>query len=93
MAEFHEAGGVPRLLAEIADVLDHSARTVAGATVGEIIARVPARHEDRIIRRRSDPVVPVGAIAVLTGNLAAPQGRSSSTPPLRRNSSSTRAGR
>ena len=70
MAEFHEAGGVPRLLAEIADALNPSARTVGGHTIGEIIDRVPSRHEDRIIRRRRDPVVPVGAIAVLTGNLA-----------------------
>ena len=70
MAEFHEAGGVSRLLAEIADALDPSARTVGGGTIGETIDRVPSRHEDRIIRRRGDPVVPVGAIAVLTGNLA-----------------------
>ena len=32
--------------------------------------RVPPRYEDRIIRRRDDPVKPVGAIAVLGGNLA-----------------------
>ena len=51
-------------------VLDASARTVAGATIGEVVASVPPRYEDRVIRRRDDPVVPVGAIAVLAGNLA-----------------------
>ena len=70
MAEFHDAGGVPRLLSEITDALDASAITVGGTTVAEILAGVPPRYEERIIRRRSDPVVPVGAIAVLSGNLA-----------------------
>jgi len=87
MAEFHDAGGVPRLLAEIADALDASAVTVGGVTVGEIVAGVPARYEERIIRRRDDPVVPVGAIAVLGGNLA-PRGavikHSAATPELQR---------
>jgi dihydroxy-acid dehydratase len=70
MAEFHDAGGVPRLLSEIADTLHASARTVGGTTIGEIVAGLPPRYEDRVIRRRDDPVVPVGAIAVLAGNLA-----------------------
>jgi dihydroxy-acid dehydratase len=87
MAEFHDAGGVPRLLAEIAEALDLSARTVAGTTLREAIARMPARHEDRIIRRRDDPLVPVGAIAVLRGNLA-PRGavikHSAASPELQR---------
>ena len=56
-------------------------------TVGEIVAGVPARYEERIIRRRDDPVVPVGAIAVLGGNLA-PRGavikHSAATPELQR---------
>jgi dihydroxy-acid dehydratase len=87
MAEFHEAGGVPRLLAEIGDHLDRSAMTVGGETLGEIIARAPPRHEDRIVRRLDDPVVPVGAIAVLGGNLA-PRGavikHSAASPGLQR---------
>ena len=45
-------------------------RRSAATTIGEIVAGVPPRYEDRIIRRRDDPVVPVGAIAVLGGNLA-----------------------
>jgi len=34
------------------------------------IASLPRRHEDHIIRRRANPVSAVGAIAVLSGNLA-----------------------
>jgi dihydroxy-acid dehydratase len=87
MAEFHTAGGVPRLLAEIAEALDLGARTVEGTTLGEAIARIAPRHEDRIIRRRDDPLVPVGAIAVLRGNLA-PRGavikHSAASPELQR---------
>jgi dihydroxy-acid dehydratase len=87
MAEFHNAGGVPRLLAEIAEALDLGARTVEGTTLGEAIARIAPRHEDRIIRRRDDPLVPVGAIAVLRGNLA-PRGavikHSAASPELQR---------
>ena len=70
MAEFHDAGGVPRLLSEITDALHGAAPTVGGVTVDEILAGIPPRYEERIIRRRANPVVPVGAIAVLTGNLA-----------------------
>jgi dihydroxy-acid dehydratase len=87
MAEFHDAGGVPRLLAEIADALDLAARTVGGRTIGEVIAAVPPRHEESIIRRRDNPLVPVGAIAVLGGNLA-PRGavikHSAASPELQR---------
>jgi dihydroxy-acid dehydratase len=87
MAEFHDAGGVPRLLAEIADALDLTARTVGGSTIGEVIAAVPPRHEDSIIRRRDNPLVPMGAIAVLGGNLA-PRGavikHSAAAPELQR---------
>lgn len=70
MGEFHEAGGVPRLLTELTDVLDRTAPTVSGQTVGDVIDAAPPRHEETIIRRRSNPVAPAGAIAVLSGNLA-----------------------
>jgi dihydroxy-acid dehydratase len=70
MADFHAAGGVPRLLCEIADAIDPCAPTVAGGVIGDGFAGKPARWEERIIRRRSDPVAPTGAVAVLSGNLA-----------------------
>jgi dihydroxy-acid dehydratase len=69
MGEFHAAGGVPRLLAEIADILDLSAPRAFGGTIANGVAKIP-RHEERIIRRRTEPVSETGAIAVLSGNLA-----------------------
>jgi dihydroxy-acid dehydratase len=87
MGEFHAAGGVPRLLSEIADALDTNAPTVAGETIGEVIAALRPRYEDRVIRRRADPIFPEGAIAVLAGNLA-PRGAvikaSAASPQLQR---------
>lgn len=73
MRDFHEAGGVPRLLAEIAGVpgaIDPGARVVEGGVLGARFADLPPRWEDAVIRRRDDPVAPSGAIAVLSGNLA-----------------------
>jgi dihydroxy-acid dehydratase len=70
MRDFHEAGGVPRLLTEIADAIDADAPTVDGGRIGDRFAALPPRWEDRVIRRRHDPVSPSGAIAVLSGNLA-----------------------
>ena len=70
MRDFHDAGGVPRLLAEIADAIDPAAATVEGGCLGDRFAGLPPRWEDRTIRRRDDPVSPSGAIAVLSGNLA-----------------------
>jgi len=70
MGEFHAAGGVPRLLSEIADMVDLSTPRAFGGTIGDAVTRLPARHEDRIIRRLDNPVSQAGAIAVLSGNLA-----------------------
>jgi dihydroxy-acid dehydratase len=70
MAEFHDAGGVPRLLGEVRDEIDADARTIAGGTLADIITGPPAGIDHRIIRRRDDPVTPMGAVAVLGGNLA-----------------------
>ena len=88
MAEFHDAGGVPRLLAEIADALDATAPTVDGSDHRRDRRRRRRRAtRTAIIRRRDDPLVPVGAIAVLAGNLA-PRGavikHSAASPELQR---------
>lgn len=70
MSEFHAAGGVPRLLSELSDLLDLSAPRAFGGTLADTIGIQPERHEDRIIRPRSRPISTAGAIAVLSGNLA-----------------------
>jgi dihydroxy-acid dehydratase len=69
MEDFFYAGGLPGLMARMADQLDLSARTVAGTTLGEAIAGAPV-FDDQVIRRWDDPVQAEGSLAVLRGNLA-----------------------
>src|SRR5262249_21047267 len=69
MEHFHEAGGLPRLMREIENLLALDAPTVAG-TLGDAIAgaeRVPGQS---VIRTRQDPVSEAGAMCMLGGNLA-----------------------
>lgn len=70
MGEFHAAGGVPRLLSELTDLLDLSAPRAFGGTLGEGVNGLPSRYEEQIIRSRANPISTSGAIAVLSGNLA-----------------------
>jgi dihydroxy-acid dehydratase len=70
MGEFHDAGGVPRLLEEIAEHLDLDAPRAFGGTLADAIAALPPRYEEQVIRRQSNPVSRQGGIAVLSGNLA-----------------------
>src|SRR5215472_808699 len=51
--DFHAAGGLPALLAELAPLLDPAPVAVTGASTGEIIAAAPAPAPGGAIRRRS----------------------------------------
>jgi dihydroxy-acid dehydratase len=68
MPDFQAAGGLPALMMRIRDLLDLSAQTVTGRTLGENIegARV---EDDDVIRPLERPVA-VESLAVLRGNLA-----------------------
>ena len=70
MEHFHQAGGLPRLMAEIKDLLDLDAPTVAGGTLSDAIAQAEDVPHQTVIRPRSAPLKPEGAICVLRGNLA-----------------------
>jgi dihydroxy-acid dehydratase len=70
MEHFHHAGGVPKLMAELADILDLDAPTVAGGTLRDVVAGAEEVPGQDAIRSRVAPVKPEGAMAVLTGNLA-----------------------
>jgi dihydroxy-acid dehydratase len=70
MGEFHAAGGVPRLLSELTDLLDLSAPRAFGGTIGDALDGLSTRHEEQIIRPRGRPISAGGGIAVLSGNLA-----------------------
>ena len=68
MEQFHAAGGMPRLLAELRPFLDLSAVTVAGALADSVMAERD-RFPQSVIRTLADPLKPTGAMAVLRGNL------------------------
>ena len=71
MQQFHEAGGVPRLLKEVRDHLTTTAPTVYGGTIGDLIAAGAATSPAQtIIRTVAAPLKPTGTLAVLQGNLA-----------------------
>jgi dihydroxy-acid dehydratase len=70
MEHFHHAGGVPKLLAELGDLIDLDAPTVAGGTLRDAVAAAEQVPGQGAIRPRSRPIKPEGSMAVLTGNLA-----------------------
>ena len=70
MEDFHAAGGVGALLRELAPLLDRGAPTVAGETLGERIARVPAYVDRAVIRALGEPLFARDALVALFGNLA-----------------------
>ena len=85
MEHFHWAGGVPRLLRELAPLLDTTAQTVSGGTLADAIAGAEEVRGQTVIRTRAAPIATGGGLAVLHGNLA-PSGallkRSAATPRL-----------
>lgn len=68
MEDFFEAGGLPALMRELGEQLDLSTLTVSGCSLGEAIQDAEI-HNDRVIRRRDDPVAAT-SFAALFGNLA-----------------------
>jgi dihydroxy-acid dehydratase len=69
MEDFFYAGGLPALLQNLGDLLDTTAPTANGQTLGENIARAKV-FDDDVIRTRENPIVPSDTLAVLFGNLA-----------------------
>ncbi|MET7400345.1 IlvD/Edd family dehydratase [Dactylosporangium sp. NPDC005572] len=70
MEDFYYAGGLPALMAELGDLLDHSPMTVAGTTVGANLAGATCWNPE-VITPRDRPFQPPGAgTAVLRGSLA-----------------------
>ncbi|MGH9059770.1 MAG: dihydroxy-acid dehydratase, partial [Acidimicrobiales bacterium] len=85
MEDFAYAGGLPAVLAEIADLLHLDTTTVTGRTLGEELAGARC-HNREVIRPRAEPLLPAGTgTVVLRGNLA-PDGAvlkvSAATPEL-----------
>ena len=75
-AQLHEAGGVPVLLRELlgAGLIDGSAVTVTGRTLGEELGRQPpVNPAQQVIRPAGEPLSPEGGLCILRGNIA-PEG-------------------
>jgi dihydroxy-acid dehydratase len=72
MEDFFEAGGIPAVMAELADVLDGDALTVTGQPMREHWAGRTSWNRE-VIRTMADPIMSEAGIAVLRGNLC-PQG-------------------
>lgn len=69
VTELNFAGGVPAVLKALGKLIDHSALTVSGQTIGEITAAATI-EDPRIIRSAADPVDKEGSIFILKGSLA-----------------------
>jgi dihydroxy-acid dehydratase len=70
MEHFHHAGGVPKLMAQLGDLIDLDAKTITGKTLREVVAGAEEVPGQDAIRSRNNPIKPEGAMAVLHGNLA-----------------------
>ncbi len=68
MEDFFYAGGLPAVMAQIAELLHLDALTVSGSTVGENIAGAEIVNTD-VIRPAESPLDEGGSLAVLRGSL------------------------
>ena len=85
MEHFHHAGGVPKLMAQLGDLIDLDTKTITGATLRDVVAGAEDVPGQDVIRPRDNPINAQGSMAVLHGNLA-PRGavikQSAATPKL-----------
>ena len=68
MEDFHRAGGLLAVLAEVSDLLDPEALTVTGRRLADHLTGVEITDEE-VIRPRAEPLQEAAGIAVLRGNL------------------------
>jgi dihydroxy-acid dehydratase len=70
MEHFHWAGGVPRLMHELKDHLDLSAKTVTNQTLQQYMECAEFVPNQTVIRSVDNPITAYGSMAILGGNLA-----------------------
>jgi len=70
--DLYEAGGVPLVLKRLkqAGLLNESAITVTGVTVGELADGAQETDGQEVVRPLEDPLAPEGGLAILRGNVA-----------------------
>jgi dihydroxy-acid dehydratase len=73
--DLYEAGGVPVVLKRLkeAGMLNESALTVTGQTVGELADQATETEGQRVVRPLDSALAPEGGLAILRGNVA-PEG-------------------
>ncbi|WP_316185142.1 MULTISPECIES: IlvD/Edd family dehydratase [unclassified Bradyrhizobium] len=70
MEHFHHAGGVPKLMKQLGDLIDLDCRSITGQSLRDIVAAAEDVPGQDVIRARGDAIKPEGGLAVLRGNLA-----------------------
>jgi dihydroxy-acid dehydratase len=70
MEDLHHAGGIPRIMKELVDLLAIHVPTVTGSTLERSINAAEEVPGQQVIRPRQQPLKPYGAMAILHGNLA-----------------------
>ena len=70
MPDFHEAGGLIRVVSELSDLLNIDTPTVFGDSLRERIESGIPKFESNVIRVRSNPIYKSGGLKWLSGNLA-----------------------
>lgn len=70
MEHFHHAGGVPKLLRQLGDLIELDTPTVTGAMLRDVVADAEEVPGQTVIRSTADPIKSQGSMIVLRGNLA-----------------------
>ena len=70
MEHFHHAGGVPKLMEHLGDLIDLDAKSVTGQTLRDIVAKAEHVPGQDVIRSKDNPIKREGGLAILYGNLA-----------------------
>ncbi|WP_257168982.1 IlvD/Edd family dehydratase [Bradyrhizobium sp. SRS-191] len=70
MEHFHHAGGVPKLMKQLGDLIDLDCNSITGQSLRDIVAAAEDVPGQDVIRSRADAIKPEGGLAVLRGNLA-----------------------
>jgi dihydroxy-acid dehydratase len=78
MPDFHDAGGMPRLMLALENLLDLQITTITGQTLVQRLTELQKQgriesHEQSVIRSKDNPIYPAGGLRFLKGNLA-PEG-------------------
>ena len=78
MPDFHDAGGMPRLMLALDGLLDLQISTVTGQTLAQRLKMLQEQgrvesHDQSVIRTKDNPIYPAGGLRFLSGNLA-PEG-------------------